>query len=121
MLTAWKFSEEHEAVTKYHSILAHAASLTPSALLACVNALVRYYQSCFPESEKAAQQNLFTPIPDGSSGESASPSPCCSQADTPTLLRFDQTAADQARASPRQGGASSVPPTPTTEGPASKQ
>jgi len=63
MLTAWKFSEEVESVSKHLRTLASAVTLEPHELTACVNHLVRYYGSCFPESaDKVQHAALFIPI-----------------------------------------------------------
>ena len=117
ILTAWKFSDEHECVQHHIGSLARAVSIPPHQLSTCVNALVRYYQSCFPESaEKASQsQSLFIPIHEDSDASSPVPS----QADTPTLLRRDAPTL-VGEPSPRQDSSSSIgslPPTPTEEAP----
>lgn len=85
IITAWKFSDEDAVVPQYLDVLAHAVSLEPPQLTSCVNAMVRYYQSCFPGADKGEQNHLFTPIP---LSESASSSDL-SVSTTPTLLCDD--------------------------------
>ena len=106
ILTAWKFSDAHECLPRFIHPLARAVNLEPRQLSACVNALVKYYQSCFPESREAAQQNLFTPI----SCEDECDYSSSSQAETPQLLRRD---APDMPSDPTR--APSVPPTPMPE------
>lgn len=123
MLTAWKFSEETDSVSRHLRTLAAAVELEPYELTACVNQLVRYYGSCFPESaDKVQHAALFIPISEKD------------QRETPTELRDTPTAdlldvesppeqpdtptdfgagKNRSRgASSRADGASSVPPPP---------
>jgi hypothetical protein len=63
LLTAWKFSNEHDAVPRNIKMLAAAVDCKPLTLSTCANQLVEYYKLCFPEAAKTFEQiNLFLPI-----------------------------------------------------------
>lgn len=108
VLTAWKFSELHECCQRHIGTLARAVDMAPRQLSECVTQLMRYFQSCFPESAEkaAAAQTLFIPIPN-EPHESA---------DTPTLLRRDVPVSPADGQSLPDSDASSPSPTPRGEG-----
>uniref|UniRef100_A0A7S2D9T7 Cyclin-like domain-containing protein n=1 Tax=Haptolina brevifila TaxID=156173 RepID=A0A7S2D9T7_9EUKA len=65
LLAAWTFSDEAEAVQHYIAALAWGCCSKEKRLSDCANALIKYYQVCFPDAAKSHKQNnLFMPIPD---------------------------------------------------------
>jgi len=94
IITAWKLSDEHDAVDTHLPALARACQLPAAHLTECVNALFKYYQSCFPDAAKGTNSSLFIPISaaDDSGRESRGPSECPS----PELAGTFQSAASTA-------------------------
>jgi len=64
LLAAWQFSSEDEAVKTFIGPLAWGCCTAERRLLDCANALIQYYQACFPEDAKTREQNNFIPIPE---------------------------------------------------------
>jgi len=64
LLAAWRYSNEDDAVRHYIVPLAWGCGTIESRLSDCANALIHYYQVCFPEAAKSqGQNNIFIPIP----------------------------------------------------------
>ena len=105
IITAWKFSDEHDAVPKHIATLARACQLEPAHLSGCVNALARYYQNCFPDAAKGSNPSLFIPI--DKEADSRTTSPVC-----PSPEMAEQVAKSGGGASPGPGGRRDGPETP---------
>ena len=74
IITAWKFSCKDDAVAQHIAALAGACELEPEMLSTCANALVGYYQTCFPEA--GIHPAVFVPIPSDAPTQSRTTSSC---------------------------------------------